>query len=184
VQQQLLKYVPKPPDPMLTSIDELPEYCELVEKAYEWQEDDQLTKAGRLAPGAPPAAATLRLIWQRWLKATLLDEFNRVEAIKGQHGKGKRTMTAVEGRRAAINAALQHCPIGFAACLAFPIPDCSKEAGGFPEDAPCQCFIFMRLWTCQSSIGGEERRIRKHCVTLTPRAVPWHPRHQRYQSLR
>jgi hypothetical protein len=231
LQPQLLRYVPKPPGPMLTSTDDLPEYCELVEKAYEWQEGDQgitivmgkkafqmprrqpkthtithrlswtrrdteraaqqnlqtvlrlvdkgriavsdktlhassasveeiasllrdgdfyeltpkkntweqtigpmqalawpllvqaarlaerhgkklaLTKAGRHALGAP-VAATLRLIWQRWLKATLLDEFNRVEAIKGQHGKGKRTMTAVEGRRAAINAALQHCPIG------------------------------------------------------------------------
>ena len=70
-----------------------------------------LTKAGRHALGAS-AADTLRLSWQRWLKTTLLDEFNRVDAIKGQHGKGKRTMTAVEGRRAVINAALQHCPIG------------------------------------------------------------------------
>jgi len=70
-----------------------------------------LTKAGRHALGAP-AAETLRLSWQRWLKTKLLDEFNRVDAIKGQHGKGKRAMTAVEGRRAVINAALKHCPIG------------------------------------------------------------------------
>jgi hypothetical protein len=70
-----------------------------------------LTKAGRHALGAP-AANTLRLSWQRWLKTKLLDECNRVDAIKGQHGKGKRAMTAVEGRRAVINAALQHCPVG------------------------------------------------------------------------
>jgi hypothetical protein len=70
-----------------------------------------LTKAGRQALGAP-AAATLRLTWQRWLKTKLLDEFNRVDAIKGQHGKGKRSMTAVEGRRAVINDALQQCPVG------------------------------------------------------------------------
>jgi hypothetical protein len=70
-----------------------------------------LTKAGRHALGAP-AADTLRLSWQRWLKTTLFDEFNRVDAIKGQHGKGKRSMTAVAGRRAVIHAALQQCPVG------------------------------------------------------------------------
>ena len=70
-----------------------------------------LTKAGRQALGAP-AADTLRLTWQRWLKTRLLDEFNRVDAIKGQHGKGKRAMTAVEGRRAVINTALHQCPVG------------------------------------------------------------------------
>jgi hypothetical protein len=57
-----------------------------------------LTKAGRNALGAPPAEI-LRLIWQRWLKSKLLDEFNRIDVIKGQHGKGKHAMTAVEGRR-------------------------------------------------------------------------------------
>ena len=70
-----------------------------------------LTKAGRHALGAP-AAETLRLLWQRWLKSKLLDEFNRIEAIKGQHGKGKRAMTAVEGRRAVIATALKQCPVG------------------------------------------------------------------------
>jgi hypothetical protein len=70
-----------------------------------------LTKAGRHALAAP-AAETLRLLWQRWLKSKLLDEFNRIDAIKGQHGKGKRAMTAVEGRRAALAAALEHCPVG------------------------------------------------------------------------
>ncbi len=64
-----------------------------------------LTKAGRNALSAPPAK-TLRLIWQRWLKAKLLDEFNRIDEIKGQHGKGRRSMTAVETRRAVIVEAL------------------------------------------------------------------------------
>jgi hypothetical protein len=41
---------------------------------------------------------------------TLLDEFNRIEAIKGQTGKGKGGLTAVAGRRAAIAAALRECP--------------------------------------------------------------------------
>jgi hypothetical protein len=70
-----------------------------------------LTKAGRNALGAP-SAETLRLIWQRWLKSKLLDEFHRINAIKGQHGKGKRAMTAVEGRRAVIAEALKQCPVG------------------------------------------------------------------------
>ena len=70
-----------------------------------------LTKAGRHALGVPPAE-TLRLIWQRWLKSKLLDEFNRIDAIKGQHGKGKRGMTAVEGRRMVIAEALKQCPVG------------------------------------------------------------------------
>lgn len=70
-----------------------------------------LTKAGRQALSAPPAQ-TLRLLWQRWLTTKLLDEFTRVEVIKGQHGKGKRGMTAVAGRRTALAGALQQCPIG------------------------------------------------------------------------
>ena len=71
-----------------------------------------LTKAGRAAPAAPPPQ-TLRRLWERWLKSTLLDEFSRVENIKGQsRGKGRRTMTAPAGRRAAIADALAQCPVG------------------------------------------------------------------------
>ena len=56
-----------------------------------------LTRSGRAALHAP-AAETLRAIWKRWLGNKLLDEFNRVDAIKGQtRGKGRRTMTAVPG---------------------------------------------------------------------------------------
>jgi hypothetical protein len=54
----------------------------------------------------------LKLIWQRWLKSKLLDEFSRVCAIKGQQGKGKRGMTAAEDRRAVIAEALRQCPVG------------------------------------------------------------------------
>lgn len=70
-----------------------------------------LTKAGRSALAAPPHE-TLRGVWQRWLKSKLLDEFARVCAIKGQGGKGKRGMTAAEGRRAVIADALSQCPPG------------------------------------------------------------------------
>ncbi|MEI6414933.1 MAG: hypothetical protein WCP34_11840 [Pseudomonadota bacterium] len=68
-----------------------------------------LTKAGRNALGKP--AETLRGIWQRWLKTKLFDEFNRVDAIKGQQGKGKRTMIAPVSRRAVVNEAMRECPV-------------------------------------------------------------------------
>jgi hypothetical protein len=71
----------------------------------------RLTRAGHNALLAPPSG-TLRVLWQRWLDATLLDELSRIDAIKGQTGKGKRSLTALAGRRAAIRDALAACPAG------------------------------------------------------------------------
>lgn len=70
-----------------------------------------LTKLGQDAL-AKPAADGLRMVSQRWLKSRLFDEFNRVDAIKGQTGKGKRDMTAPVGRRAVVLSALLQCPPG------------------------------------------------------------------------
>ncbi len=69
-----------------------------------------LTKAGRASLSTQPAE-TLRLLWQRWLKNKLLDEFNRVDEVKGQYSKGAQ-MTATEGRRAVIVEAIKQCPVG------------------------------------------------------------------------
>lgn len=69
----------------------------------------QLTPTGKKALTSPLHEA-LRTVWRRWLKATLLDEFNRIDAVKGQTGQGKRGMTEVTGRRAAIVSALSACP--------------------------------------------------------------------------
>lgn len=69
-----------------------------------------LSPAGVKATSAPPAE-TLRALWRKWLKSTLLDEYSRVDAVKGQGGKG-RVMTAIAPRRAAIDEALSNCPIG------------------------------------------------------------------------
>lgn len=69
-----------------------------------------LTPAGRKALGTAPALV-LRTLWQKWLKATLLDEFSRVDTIKGQKAKG-RVMAAVAPRRQAIESALKDCPVG------------------------------------------------------------------------
>lgn len=71
----------------------------------------QLTKAGQKAMSAPPAK-TLQSLWKKWQKTTVLDELRRVEAIKGQTGKGKRTLTAVSGRRSQTAQVLQQCPVG------------------------------------------------------------------------
>lgn len=69
-----------------------------------------LSPAGRKALSAAPAEL-LRTAWQKWLKGGLLDEFSRIDIIKGQKSKG-RVMTAVAPRREAIADALQDCPLG------------------------------------------------------------------------
>jgi hypothetical protein len=71
----------------------------------------QLTAAGSRALRASPHHV-LRGAWGRWLGTTLLDEFRRIDLIKGQTGKGRRGMTAVADRRATIAAALSECPTG------------------------------------------------------------------------
>lgn len=71
----------------------------------------RLTAAGRKAL-AGSAGATLRRVWERWLETRLLDELGRIDAIKGQTGKGKRGLTAVAGRREAIADSLAICPVG------------------------------------------------------------------------
>lgn len=71
-----------------------------------------LTPAGRAAFGARPEV-TLRRIWKRWLTNTLLDEFNRIDEVKGQfRGRGKQAMTSPRGRRNAIVEVLAECPAG------------------------------------------------------------------------
>ena len=69
-----------------------------------------LSRVGLKALSAPPAEV-LRGLWNKWLKNTLLDEFSRVDVIKGQKGKG-RVMAAIAPRRAVIDQALRHCPVG------------------------------------------------------------------------
>lgn len=69
-----------------------------------------LTPAGVRALSAPPAE-TLRTLWRKWQKSTLLDEYSRVDVVKGQGGKG-RVMTAVVPRRVKIEDALMECPLG------------------------------------------------------------------------
>ncbi|GAA2339284.1 helicase-associated domain-containing protein [Dactylosporangium salmoneum] len=67
----------------------------------------QLTDRGRGAL-AKPAATTIRQLWRSWVTTTLLDEFNRVEEIKGQ--RAANVLTSVKTRRKAVATALAACP--------------------------------------------------------------------------
>jgi len=70
----------------------------------------RLTSPGVQALSAPPASV-LRDVWRSWLGTTVLDEFSRIDCIKGQTGKGRRSLTAVASRRDAIGDALTDCPV-------------------------------------------------------------------------
>ncbi len=69
----------------------------------------QLTVKGKKAITAPLHESAL-LMYQRWCKKGLLDEFSRIDTIKGQKSKG-RVMSAVAGRKEAIDKVLQQCPV-------------------------------------------------------------------------
>lgn len=69
----------------------------------------QLTPKGRAALGKPPAQ-TLRLLWQRWLSHAVIDEFSRIDAIKGQ--RVANVLTAAKPRRQLVATALATCPPG------------------------------------------------------------------------
>jgi hypothetical protein len=67
-----------------------------------------LTPAGRKAL-TPPPQEVIRAAWRKWRTSTLLDEFSRVEAIKGQ---GKGGLSALASRRKAVLDGLAACPAG------------------------------------------------------------------------
>ena len=71
-----------------------------------------LTAQGRKALSAPPWE-TLRKIWRRWVKSNLLDEFSRMDEVKGQfRGRGRGALTSAPRRRAVVAAGLDRCPAG------------------------------------------------------------------------
>lgn len=54
---------------------------------------------------------TLKTCWNSWLHKAPIDEFSRIETIKGQNSKG-RVLTAPAGRREIIASVLKQCPCG------------------------------------------------------------------------
>lgn len=64
------------------------------------------TPKGRAALGKPPADV-IRGLWQRWLTHAVIDEFSRIEEIKGQ--RIRNVLTAAKPRRANVDIALGTC---------------------------------------------------------------------------
>ena len=69
----------------------------------------QLTPKGRAALSKPPAE-TIRRLWRRWLTHAVIDEFSRVDQIKGQGARN--VLTAAKPRRQTVAVALADCPPG------------------------------------------------------------------------
>jgi len=69
-----------------------------------------LTRKGKTALRAP-FAETVKEGYGRWRDKGMLDEFRRIQVVKGQAGKGRR-MTAAAERRAVIEETLESCPLG------------------------------------------------------------------------
>lgn len=67
----------------------------------------QLTAKGRTALSKPPAEV-IRQLWQRWVTHALIDEFSRIEEIKGQ--RASNVLTSAKARRQTVAAALASCP--------------------------------------------------------------------------
>jgi len=68
----------------------------------------RLTTKGRAA-AKQPAADVLRTLWQRWTSHGLIDEFSRVEEVKGQ--RSRNVLTAVQPRREAVVTAVSRLPV-------------------------------------------------------------------------
>jgi len=71
----------------------------------------KLTKQGQKALNSPPHEV-IRILWNKWLKTKIIDEFNRIDNIKGQKSKGKRVLSAVVERRGCVADTLSLCPVG------------------------------------------------------------------------
>jgi hypothetical protein len=69
----------------------------------------RLTRRGTAALAGDGAAA-LRDLWRRWISSGVIDEFSRVEHIKGQ--RVHNVLTSAKTRRQAVASALAGCPVG------------------------------------------------------------------------
>jgi Helicase conserved C-terminal domain len=68
-----------------------------------------LTSKG-VAARKKPAAEVIRQLWQRWLTHALIDEFSRIDEIKGQ--RITNVLTSAKTRRQSVGGALSSCPPG------------------------------------------------------------------------
>jgi hypothetical protein len=68
-----------------------------------------LTRSGRSALKKKPHEV-LKILWERWLKTTILHEMNRIETIKGQKSKKKPLYAARSGRESLKNGLTELTP--------------------------------------------------------------------------
>jgi hypothetical protein len=69
----------------------------------------RLTAKGRAA-SRTPMPEVIRALWRRWLSHGVIDEFSRIEQIKGQ--RARNVLSAVKPRRQAVADALAQLPSG------------------------------------------------------------------------
>jgi Helicase conserved C-terminal domain len=69
----------------------------------------KLTPKGRTALRRPPAEV-IRQLWRRWLTHAVIDEFSRIEEIKGQ--RAHNVLTSARARRQTVAQAIASCPPG------------------------------------------------------------------------
>jgi hypothetical protein len=71
----------------------------------------ELTRRGHALLGVQLGAQHIREAWESWARNSLLDEFSRIRAIRGQQSKGTRLTKPAE-RREKLAAALRDAPVG------------------------------------------------------------------------
>src|SRR2546430_212997 len=69
----------------------------------------RLTAKGRTAARSP-MPEVIRALWRRWLSHGVIDEFSRIEQIKGQ--RAANVLTAVKPRRQVVADTLTELPVG------------------------------------------------------------------------
>jgi hypothetical protein len=69
----------------------------------------QLTARGRKALSAPPQE-TIRGLWRKWVSSGVIDEFSRIENIRGQ--RNATVLSSVSTRRRTVAAAVGSLPAG------------------------------------------------------------------------
>lgn len=97
---------------------------------------------------AQTPAEVLKGLWAKWLGTGLIDEFSRIDVIKGQRAKG-RVMAAAGPRRAAIHDALRRCPVG--AWVAVDELGRYMRAVGLDFDVACDPW---KLYICDPNYGS------------------------------
>ncbi|WP_245887252.1 hypothetical protein [Umezawaea tangerina] len=65
----------------------------------------RLTPKGRSVLGKP-SAESIRHLWRRWLTHAVIDEFSRIEQIKGQHAPN--VLTSAKTRRRMVATGVGH----------------------------------------------------------------------------